>query len=217
VEVPAVTRSPARSAVAQARQLLGRAREDIEVVLERDPAARTRWEVLLYPHLHALWLHRVAHRLYRRERFGLARALSLLARGVSGIEIHPGARIGRRFFIDHGAGVVIGETAVVGDDVTLYHQVTLGSTGWRLAPCGPAQRRHPRLEDGVVVGVNASILGPVTIGAGSRVGAHAVVLRSLPPGSRVSSLERAAGVPNGVPANGVAGNHPHPDLRKEVR
>ena len=161
--------------------------EDLDVVLAKDPAARSRAEVLLYPHIHALWTYRIAHLLYRRDHRLAARALSMLGRWVSGIEIHPGARIGRRFFIDHGSAVVIGETVRIGDDVMLYHQVTLGSIGWwRDLRRGPGARRHPVVEDHVVIGTNASVLGPITIGARSLIGAHAVVLGSVPPDSRVS-------------------------------
>jgi serine O-acetyltransferase len=161
-------------------------REDVRTALARDPAASSVWEVLLYPHIHALIVHRVAHRLYLRRARTAARLLSLLARFVSGIDIHPGARIGRRLLIDHGAGVVVGETAVIGDDVTLYHQVTLGALGWWTdVRRPPGSKRHPTLEDGVVVGANASILGPVTVGRRSLVGAHSLVLDSVPPDSIV--------------------------------
>jgi serine O-acetyltransferase len=155
--------------------MIGRMREDIAAARLRDPAARNAAEVaLLYPGLHAIWAHRVSHALWRRRLRFLARANSQLARWFTGIEIHPGARIGRRFFIDHGMGVVIGETSEIGDDVMLYHGVTLGgrsrSTG----------KRHPTLGDGVAVGAGAKILGPVTIGAHSVVGANAVVTRDAP-------------------------------------
>ncbi|MEU7279020.1 serine O-acetyltransferase EpsC [Streptomyces sp. NPDC045431] len=161
-------------------------REDVETVLAKDPAATSRAEVLLYPHIHALWTYRVAHRLWRRGHRVTARALSLLARAVSGIEIHPGARIGRRFFVDHGTAVVIGETVVIGDDVMLYHQVTLGSVGWWKDLRRPAgARRHPVIGDRVVIGTGASVLGPVTVGEDSRIGAHSVVLDDLPPRTRV--------------------------------
>lgn len=150
-------------------------REDLAAAKLRDPAARSGLEIaLLYPGLHAVWSHRIMHRLWlRRARF-LARAGSQLTRLLTGIEIHPGARIGRRFFIDHGMGVVIGETAVVGDDVMLYHGVTLGG---RTRDAG---KRHPTLEDGVAVGAGAKILGPITIGAHSVVGANAVVTKDAP-------------------------------------
>jgi serine O-acetyltransferase len=150
-------------------------REDITAARLRDPAARSGVEVaLLYPGLHAIWAHRVWHALWRRRLRLLARAGSQLSRWLTGIEIHPGARIGRRFFIDHGMGVVIGETAEIGDDVMLYHGVTLGG---RTRDSG---KRHPTLGDGVAVGAGAKILGPVTIGAGSVVGANAVVTRDAP-------------------------------------
>ena len=152
-----------------------RVREDIAAARLRDPAARSAIEVaLLYPGLHAIWAHRVSHALWRRRLRLLARAGSQLSRWLTGVEIHPGARIGRRFFIDHGMGVVIGETAEIGDDVMLYHGVTLGG---RTRDSG---KRHPTLGDGVAVGAGAKILGPVTIGAGSVVGANAVVTRDAP-------------------------------------
>jgi serine O-acetyltransferase len=161
--------------------------EDLDVVIAKDPAAGSRWEVLLYPHIHALWLYRIAHWWYEHDRRFIARAWSMLGRWVSGIEIHPGATIGRRFFIDHGAAVVIGETVRIGDDVMLYHQVTLGSVGWwRDKARDPGEARHPTVCDGVIIGTNASVLGPVTIGARSQIGAHAVVMESVPPDSRIS-------------------------------
>lgn len=152
-----------------------RFREDIAAARLRDPAARGGLEIaLLYSGLHAIWAHRVAHVLWARGWRFPARAISQLVRWLTGIEIHPGATIGRRFFIDHGMGVVIGETAEVGDDVMLYHQVTLGG---RTRDAG---KRHPTLEDGVIVGSGAKILGPVLIGARSAVGANAVVTRDAP-------------------------------------
>ncbi|MGH3934300.1 MAG: serine O-acetyltransferase EpsC [Pseudonocardiaceae bacterium] len=170
------------------RAVLRRMIEDLDVVLAKDPAARSRTEVLCYPHIHALWIYRLANRCYRRDRTLAARALSMFGRWLSGIEIHPGATIGRRFFIDHGSAVVIGETVRIGDDVMLYHQVTLGSVGWwRDLEREPGAQRHPTIEDGVIIGTNVSVLGPVTIGAGSQLGAHAVVLESVPPDSRVSA------------------------------
>jgi len=150
-------------------------REDIACVFERDPASRNTFEILTtYPGVHALLLHRLNHRLAGWGLKWLARMGSHLARFLTGIEIHPGAEIGRRFFIDHGMGVVIGETAKVGDDVTLYHGVTLGGTTWK------RERRHPTLGDGVVVGAGAKILGPVTVGSGSRIGSNAVVIKDIP-------------------------------------
>lgn len=155
-------------------------REDIKAVLEHDPAARSTLEVvLLYSGLHALWWYRVYHGLWKRGWFFLARALSQVSRFLSGIEIHPGATIGRRLFIDHGMGVVIGETAEVGDDVTLYQGVTLGGTS--LSP----GKRHPTICDRVVIGGGAKILGNITIGENCRIGAGSVVLRDVPENSTV--------------------------------
>lgn len=154
--------------------------EDINCALQRDPAARNRLEVLFnYSGLHAIWLYRVTHWLWLRKLHFLARWLSQLARWVTGIEIHPGAVIGRRFFIDHGMGVVIGETAEVGQDVTLYHGVTLGGVSLEKG------KRHPTLGDRVVVGAGAKILGAITIGRCSRIGANAVVVKPVPPNSVV--------------------------------
>jgi serine O-acetyltransferase len=158
--------------------MFSRLREDILSVFDRDPAARTSWEVLTcYPGVHALILYRLAHWLWTNQFRWLGRFVSHFARFVSGIEIHPGATIGRRFFIDHGMGVVIGETAVIGDDVTLYHGVTLGGTSWNKG------RRHPTVEDGVVIGAGAQILGPITIGARAKVGSNAVVVKNVPGGT----------------------------------
>ena len=169
------------------RNLIARAREDIAVVFEKDPAATSVWEVLFYPHLHALWLHRLAHHYYLKGYRVGPRLVSLFARFISGgIDIHPGATIGRRFFIDHGSGIVIGETAVIGDDVMLYHQVTLGATGWwKDMKRERGAKRHPTIEDHVVIGSGASVLGPVTVGAYSKIGAQALVIESLPPHSIV--------------------------------
>ena len=156
-------------------KLFSRLKKDIRVVFERDPAARSVLEVLFcYSGLHAIWMHRVSHALYLRGWVLLPRLISNLCRFLTGIEIHPGATIGRRFFIDHGMGVVIGETAVIGDDVTLYHGVTLGGTSWNKG------KRHPTLEDGVVVGAGAQILGPITVGARAKVGSNAVVVKDVP-------------------------------------
>jgi serine O-acetyltransferase len=158
--------------------MLTRLREDIAVVFERDPAARNAWEVLTcYPGLHAIALHRLSHRLWNARFKWAARFLSHLGRWFTGIEIHPGARIGRRFFIDHGMGVVIGETSEIGDDCTLYHGVTLGGTTWNKG------KRHPTLGDNVIVGAGAKILGPLTIGKGAKVGSNAVVVKDVPPGA----------------------------------
>lgn len=158
-------------------------REDIACVASRDPAANSRIEVLLtYPGVHAIVWHRFANRLWRRGLRFSARFLAWLARTLTNVDIHPAATIGRRFFIDHGAGVVIGETAEIGDDVTLYHGVTLGGTSWR------AGKRHPTLEDGVLVGCGAKILGPITVGRGARVGANSVVIQPVPPGMTVIGI-----------------------------
>jgi len=161
-------------------RLLDRIREDVQAVMERDPAASSQAMVLLcYPGLHAVWAHRVAHWLWQRGYKLLARVMSQATRFFTGIEIHPAARIGRRLFIDHGIGVVIGETSIVGDDVTLYQGVTLGGTGKQVG------KRHPTLRNGVFVGNNSNILGDITVGENSRVGAGSVVLRDVPPDSTV--------------------------------
>ena len=154
-------------------------REDLEVARRSDPAARTLLEVALgYPGVHAIWSHRLAHRMWREPGLRLAaRLLSQATRAATGVEIHPGARVGRRLFIDHGMGVVIGETAEVGDDVVLFHGATLGGKSMRHG------KRHPTLGDGVVVGAGAKILGPVWIGDGAQIGANAVVITDVPAGS----------------------------------
>lgn len=150
-------------------------KQDIQAVFARDPAARNTLEVLLtYPGIHALIMHRVAHQLWQNQFKGSARGLSSLNRFLTGIEIHPGAKIGKRFFIDHGMGVVIGETAEIGDDVTLYHGVTLGGTTWNTG------KRHPTLQDGVVVGAGAKILGPFVVGKNAKIGSNAVVTKAVP-------------------------------------
>jgi serine O-acetyltransferase len=153
-------------------------KEDISVVFDRDPAARTRWEILTtYPGVHALIMHRLSHWLWAHRWYWIARFSSHIARWLTGIEIHPGATIGRRVFIDHGMGVVIGETAVIGDDCTLYHGVTLGGTSWNKG------KRHPTLERGVVIGAGAKVLGPITIGADAKIGSNAVVVKDVPEGA----------------------------------
>ncbi len=155
-------------------------REDIRCVFDRDPAAHTTFEVITtYPGVHALMMHRFAHRLWNMNLRWLARMSSALGRWLTGIEIHPGAKIGRRFFIDHGMGVVIGETAEIGDDCTLYHGVTLGGTSWKKG------KRHPTLENNVVVGAGAKVLGPIVLREGVRVGSNAVVIKEVPPGATV--------------------------------
>jgi len=163
--------------------MLDRLREDVRCVFGRDPAARNAFEVLTtYPGIHALLLHRMSHALWRHRMRWLARALAHLARWLTGIEIHPGAHIGRRFFIDHGMGVVIGETAEIGDDCTIYHGVTLGGTSWQHG------KRHPTLDNNVVIGAGAKILGPIRIGEGARVGSNAVVLKDAPAGATVVGI-----------------------------
>jgi serine O-acetyltransferase len=159
--------------------MFDRLREDIAVVFDRDPAARSTWEVLTcYPGLHAIVWHRaVVHRLWRNGFRWLARWLAHWSRWGTGIEIHPGATIGRRVFIDHGMGIVVGETAVIGDDCTLYHGVTLGGTSWNKG------KRHPTLGRGVVIGAGAKILGPLEVGDGAKIGSNAVVVRDVPPGA----------------------------------
>lgn len=169
-------------------------REDVASVMERDPAARNPVEILLlYPGLHAIWGHRVAHWLWRHHAKLLARWTSQLTRGLTGIEIHPGATLGPRFFIDHGMGVVIGETAEVGADVTLYHGVTLGGTSLSKG------KRHPTIGDRVVIGAGAKVLGAITVGADSRIGANAVVVKPVPDNSVVV----------GVPGQVVMRSKPH--------
>ena len=163
--------------------------EDIGCVFGRDPAVRSRIEVFFcYPGFHALLFYHLSHCLWRSGFRLLGRFVSHVGRMVTGIEIHPGARIGRRLFIDHGMGVVIGETSVIGDDVTLYHQVTLGGVTW-----SPG-KRHPTVGDGVVVGAGAQVLGPITVGRDARIGANAVVLKDVPPGATMVGIPaRAAG------------------------
>jgi serine O-acetyltransferase len=158
--------------------MLDRIREDISCVFERDPAARSTWEVITcYPGFHALLIHRLAHWLWRMKMRWLARFVSHCSRFLTGIEIHPGAKIGRRVFIDHGMGVVIGETAELGDDCTLYHGVTLGGTTWNKG------KRHPTLMQGVVIGAGAKVLGPIVIGEGAKIGSNAVVVKDVPAGA----------------------------------
>ncbi|WP_445937731.1 serine O-acetyltransferase [Pseudomonas sp.] len=164
-----------------------RMQEDIQSVFHRDPAARNAFEVVTcYPGLHAVWLHRIAHALWGSGWKWLARVVSNFGRWMTGIEIHPGAKIGRRFFIDHGMGIVIGETAEIGNDVTLYQGVTLGGTSWNKG------KRHPTLEDGVVVGAGAKVLGPFTVGAGAKIGSNAVVTKEVPAGAT------AVGIPGRI-------------------
>ena len=166
-------------------------REDVSCVFQRDPAARSRFEVLTtYPGVHAILMQRIAHRLWKSGLRYPARLLSWFARLLTNIDIHPGATIGRRFFIDHGAGVVIGETAEIGDDVTLYHGVTLGGTTWNKG------KRHPTLGRGVVIGAGAKVLGPIAVGDGARIGSNAVVVKDVPP----------AATALGIPARVILGD-----------
>ena len=162
------------------RNMIRQIRQDIRCVFDRDPAARSVFEVLTtYPGVHALLIHRLSHWLWEHRVRWFSRWLSAFSRWLTGIEIHPGARIGRRFFIDHGMGVVIGETAEIGDDCTLYHGVTLGGTSWKKG------KRHPTLGNNVVVGAGAKVLGPIELGEGARVGSNAVVVKSVPAGATV--------------------------------
>lgn len=176
-------------------------RDDINSVFDRDPAARSSLEVLFcYPGLHAVWFHRLAHWLWTHQLFFLGRLTSHLGRFLTGIEIHPGARIGKRFFIDHGMGVVIGETAEIGDDVTLYHGVTLGGVTWDKV------KRHPTLEDKVVIGSGAKVLGPFTVGRGAKIGSNSVVVREVPPNATV------VGIPGKIVLAPEAAKDGRPDL-----
>lgn len=202
-----------------------RLREDIQSVFHRDPAARNTFEVLTcYPGMHAIWLHRVGHALWVRDFKWLARLVSNFGRWMTGIEIHPGATIGRRFFIDHGMGIVIGETAEIGDDVTLYQGVTLGGTSWNKG------KRHPTLENGVVVGAGAKVLGPFVVGAGAKIGSNAVVTKAVPAGAtavgipgriivkseeggEVEARRKAMAEKIGFDAYGVSGDMPDPVAR----
>ncbi|MEI7029451.1 serine O-acetyltransferase EpsC [Streptomyces pratensis] len=164
-------------------------RETLDVVVARDPSIRSRSEALLHPTPIALVGHRTGNYLYRHRRYRTARLVSTMVKALTGgIEIHPGAQIGQRFFIDHGCGVVIGETAVIGDDVSLFHQVTLGSTGWwqdRGRDAAAGGRRHPRLGNGVTVGTGATLLGPITVGDDALIGALSLVLDDVPKGAHV--------------------------------
>jgi serine O-acetyltransferase len=160
-----------------------RLKDDIKAVFDRDPAARSVLEVLFcYPGLHAVWIHRISHWFWKHELFFIGRLISHTGRFFTGIEIHPGARIGRGFFIDHGMGVVIGETAEIGDNVTLYHGVTLGGVSWEKT------KRHPTIGDNVVIGSGAKVLGPFTVGKGSKIGSNSVVVREVPANSTVVGI-----------------------------
>lgn len=171
-------------------------REDIEVIFEQDPAARSYFEVICtYSGLHAIWAHRIAHVLYKKRFFFMARVISQVSRFFTGIEIHPGAMIGRRLFIDHGMGVVIGETCEIGDNVTLYQGVTLGGTGKEKG------KRHPTIEDNVLIATGAKVLGSITVGKNSKVGAGSVVLKEVPPNSTVVGIPGRVVIRDGVKVN----------------
>jgi serine O-acetyltransferase len=201
MEVKTLSTTPTTTAVKR-KSLLASLRHDVQSALERDPAARSSFEiVLLYPGLHAIWGHRIAHWFWKHDHKLTGRLISQMMRSLTGIEIHPGAAIGQGLFIDHGMGVVIGETAEIGEDVTLYHGVTLGGTRLEKG------KRHPTLNDRVVVGAGAKILGAITIGSDTRIGANAVVVKSVPENSVVV----------GVPGQNIVRSNPHhandlPDL-----
>jgi len=186
-------------------------KEDIQTVFAKDPAAKTTWEVICcYPGLHAIWLHRTAHFLWRRRLLFLGRFLSHINRLLTGIEIHPGARIGRRFFIDHGMGVVIGETTEIGDDVLMFQGVVLGGTSLEKT------KRHPTIEDNVIIGTGATVLGPIVVGRGARIGAGSVVVKPVPPGATVVGVPARIAGPKEVKRPKVDLEHgklPDPVLR----
>lgn len=170
-----------------------RLREDIEVIFEQDPAARNYLEVILtYSGLHAIWAHRIAHTLYKKRFFFLARTISQISRFFTGIEIHPGAKIGSRFFIDHGMGIVIGETCEIGDNVTVFQGVTLGGTGKEKG------KRHPTIQDNVLIATGAKVLGSIVIGENSKIGAGSVVLKEVPPNSTVVGIPGRVVMRDGV-------------------
>jgi len=194
--------------------MFGRLKEDIKTIFERDPAAKSYLEVILcYPGLHAVICHRIAHALYRRKWHVTARLISQISRFFTGIEIHPGAAIGRRFFIDHGSGIVIGETTEIGDDVTLYQGVTLGGTG------KDKGKRHPTIGNNVTIGSGAKILGPISIGHNAKIGAGAVVVRCIPPNSTAVGVPAHVVRREGIDETYVDLNHtdiPDP-LEDEIR
>lgn len=186
-------------------------KEDVATVRERDPAASSKLEVLLlYPGLHAIWYYRVAHALQNRGMVFLARAISQHAAKVTGIEIHPAAKIGQRFFIDHGHGVVIGETTEIGDDVTLYQGVTLGGTGKETG------KRHPNIGDGVMIGAGAKVLGPITIGANTNVASGAVVLQDIPENSTAVGVPAQVVRRNGVRIDNLDQIHVPNPVQEEI-
>ncbi|MET3699957.1 serine O-acetyltransferase [Bacillus oleivorans] len=170
-----------------------RLKEDIEVVFDQDPAARNTIEVILtYSGLHAIWAHRIAHAFYKRRFFFIARSISQISRFFTGIEIHPGAKIGRRFFIDHGMGVVIGETCEIGDNVTVFQGVTLGGTGKEKG------KRHPTIKDNALIATGAKVLGSIVIGENAKIGAGSVVLKDVPPNSTVVGIPGKVVIQDGV-------------------
>ncbi|MED3647883.1 serine O-acetyltransferase [Halalkalibacterium halodurans] len=179
---------------------------DIDVVFEQDPAARSRLEVIFtYSGVHAIWAHRLAHWLWRKKLYFVARFLSQVSRLITGIEIHPGAKIGQRLFIDHGMGVVIGETCEIGDNVTIYQGVTLGGTGKEKG------KRHPTVEDHVLIASGAKVLGSFTIGKNSRIGAGSVVLNEVPPNSTVVGIPGKVVIRDGIKVNRDLDHHLLPD------
>lgn len=183
-----------------------RMKEDMEVVFEQDPAARTYFEVFLtYSGLHAIWAHRIAHAFYKRKMFFIARFISQVSRFFTGIEIHPGAIIGRKFFIDHGMGVVIGETCEIGDNVTIYQGVTLGGTGKEKG------KRHPTVKDNALVSTGAKVLGSITIGKNSKVGGGSVVLRDVPDNATVVGIPGRVVVQDGEKVRRDLDHHKLPD------
>lgn len=183
-----------------------RIKEDMDIVFEQDPAARTYWEVLLtYSGLHAVWNHRIAHLCYRFKLRFIARCISQMSRFITGIEIHPGAKIGRRFFIDHGMGVVIGETCEIGENVTIYQGVTLGGTGHDKG------KRHPTIEDNVLIATGAKVLGAITIGANSKVGGGSVVLNDVPTDATVVGIPGRVVKQNGKKVSQKLDHHILPD------
>ncbi|MCL2761098.1 MAG: serine O-acetyltransferase [Desulfuromonadales bacterium] len=184
--------------------MFARMKEDISSVFERDPAARNALEVLFcYPGIHAIWLHRIAHWFWNHKALFIARLISQTGRFLTGVEIHPGAKIGRKFFIDHGMGVVIGETAEIGDNVTMYHDVTLGGVTWDKV------KRHPTIGNNVVIGSGAKILGPFSVGDNSKIGSNSVVVKEVPPNSSV------VGIPGRVVMAGDAPSE-KPDLQHDA-
>jgi|SRR5690625_304036 len=201
-------------------KFLRRMREDMDIVFEQDPAARTYLEVLLtYSGLHAIWAHLIAHRLYKWRLYFIARAISQISRFFTGIEIHPGAVIGRRFFIDHGMGVVIGETCEIGDNVTIYQGVTLGGTGHERG------KRHPTIGDNALIATGAKVLGNITIGENSKVGAGSVVLKDVPNNSTVVGIPGRIVKQNGKKVSQKLDHHLLPDpvldhiisMQKEIK